>query len=203
MRSALLVAAASMLPICAIAQERSALTERVWYDGDRREVVWMATDEVAAVLLPGASAPLVIESAEQKLRQIEPAARLVKRTSTAVFFEIADGHDVATHQAALRDAAGVAFASPVFYPDPQKSNAAMVLTGEVLVGFSRRLETPAIETFAKRFGVTVLRELRGVPNVFVMDAHRAADLLTLANTMRSAPDVALAMPNWVKAVTTR
>lgn len=196
---------AAVLGFCVLAVAAHAQTrvvQREWYDGNRREIVWMAVDQFATILEPGAAARTAA-AVEQRVRADEPKATLIKRTGSASFFEVADGREFADHKRALAGSPGVAFVSPVFYRDAVQPEHAMALTGEIIAGFTSPRDAAALAAFATSHGVTFVKAVAAVPNTFIFDARTSPDLLALANGMRTAPGVAFAMPNWIQAVSRR
>jgi hypothetical protein len=186
--------------MCAVglfAQTPSQLVERVWYDGDRPQRVWMAPDEVGVILTEASP-----ESAEAVVRQIEPGAVLRHRKGTVAFFRIPDAGTRAARLSRLKQAAAVRHASPVFYetPEAQPENAT-ILTGEIIVVFREGQAHP--DELAQRRGMRVMKPLGFVPNAYLFDARAADDALTLANAVRRDAGVAFAYPNWTRNVVAR
>jgi len=198
------IAAAILCCLCVsaglAAQHAPQLVERVWYDGDRPEHVWMAPDQVA-VIFSAEAVPRTRDAAEAVARRAEPGATLVRQHGPVAWFRISDPSSRREHVARLRQQAGVRHASAAFYETPDaRPETATALTGEIIVTFRDGQQAGEL---ARRHGIRLLSRVGSLPNTYVFDARDAEDILTLANSLRGEPGVALSSPAWTRNVVAR
>lgn len=199
--------------VCA---QPAALVERVWYDGDTPQKVWMAEDELAIVYAPGIAA---------RFEQREPAATLIKQDGPVAYYKLPPGGMPANERASqARREPGVRHASPVFYRDPRDPRSLMALSGEIIVSFRAAPSAERLAELARTHGVTVITPLSFSLYTYLVDARGRSqapsgpvtpkgpgaggaaatpDSLDLANAIRREPDVASAAPNWIRSMVRR
>lgn len=185
------------------AQSGAPLVERVWYDGDRVQRIWMAPDEVA-VTFDTRAMPQTPAAAERSVRLLEPSAVLQKQTGPVSYFKLDDGHTPQEHALALRRNPDVRHVSPVFYTNTDRTpDTRMALTGQIIVGFRAPLSQPDLQRFAREHDVSLFKSLDISPTTYVFNTPPGTDSLELANRIHLSGQVAFAYPNWIKSVVAR
>ena len=180
----------------------TGLSERTWYDGRQARTVWMASDRVA-VVFDAASIPKTRAEAEQRVNRSAPGAVLDSQQGPVAIFRLPEASGPAAPVRALRREAGIRHSSAVFYQGSRGSGSPLVLSGEIIVGFTSAMTADDLSRFAQKYGVALLRPMGGLPNTYLFDARAAADSLALANVVYEAGQVALAQPNWIQSATRR
>jgi hypothetical protein len=180
-------------------------TKRFWYNGDRKEYVWMADDEIALIHKRHVSREN-LQGAENALRRFIPQATAQKFSKLVTLYKLPQAETSETFRFLWRELhgqPGVQYMSRVMYRGERRDDTRMAMTGEIIIHFRTSQTEEELKNFEDRFGVKMVRSFGFSPNTYLFDAREVDDCLGVANEIFSSGTVKYAYPSWLRTYSLR
>lgn len=179
-------------------------TRYVWYNGHRKEQVWMSEDEIAVFkkhLVRRSK-----DSPENTLKDLGSSGEVIEENDFVTYLKLSNQRNRTRFKAAIEEPQNKELAqgiSPVFYPGTKDQSTRMALTGEMIIHFYPDWSKERIDTWLKDKGLTKVKSFTFSPNTWLVDGGSPLKSLELANDFYLSGEVVYAYPNWLKTRVTR
>lgn len=162
-----------------------------WYDGDKKEQVFMSPDEVAIFTKNVKNKGDVARSFDQK-------AVIIKDYDYLMIIQLPQKHDAPGLEDKIikfnQDTGHKA--NLVFYKGDQKKDQAIkVLTGEIVARF-KNWNDNAVSEWAKDNNVEIVKKFSFSPNTYLLDAGPGFKSINVANQLYESGNAVYSYPNW-------
>jgi len=178
-----------------------------WYNGQYKQRIIMALDEVAIFLDTPSEKSLRTDEKEALRQQYHPQATMIEDhtllSQNKLLLKRPDmvaKEQVSAHLKALKHLPNVRQVSPVFYITPNRDpRGRMVLTGRIIVGFSSVHTQEQIHQIEQEYEL-VRVDFFNFANTGVYQMDDTLDALELANRLHESGRVLYAHPSWAGGV---
>lgn len=162
-----------------------------WYDGDRKEQVFMSPDEVAIFTKN-------VQNKGDVAKRFDPKAVIIKDYDYLMIIQLPQKNTApGLEDKIIRFNQDTGHrANLVFYKGDQKKDQAMkVLTGEIVAQF-KNWDESAVSEWAKDNNVDVIKKFSFSPNTYLLDAGPGFKSINVANQLYESGNAVYSYPNW-------
>jgi hypothetical protein len=167
-----------------------------WYDGNRKETVWL-NPQIVAEFNPSKQGVAAARSAD-------PAAKtmtLKRNQGTVRLWQLNNTGDSAVRSMTTSNAAGKY--SPVFHAGSTSNSAMRALPGNIIVYLNPTWDATTVANWIKSRKLDVVKKLEIGPNIYVIKTAPGLEALNTANALYLSGEVAAAFPDWWQEVSAR
>ncbi len=176
----------------------------VWYNGHRKEQVWLSDDEIAVFQKRRSGRTKDIP--EITIKNLKSIGEIVKQSDFVTYVKLPQKRtrtDIAEKLDELQMKLLSRHVSPVFYSGRKNKNNRMALTGKIIIHFFPDWNKNKIDAWLKDKNLTIVKSFHFSPNTFLVDAGYSLKSLETANEIYLSGEVRYAYPNWLKTRVTR
>lgn len=165
-----------------------------WYNGDRRQSLWSADNEVVLFL----NRPLSEADLATLCRSVHPSAQVVAQWDRGVLLKTAAAQSVKQILDEVANTAAVQSAGKVYYDSPARTSFSRRLHGHEIVVRYRPGVTAAQRTaLEKRFQFKRQAVPAYAPGTYIYRVADVDQVLTFANQLYESKHTVYAYPNWI------
>lgn len=188
--------ACAMEPKTAINKSIPLTQSYVWYDGDRKQQVWL-NPQVVAEFYPGPKGESAMKNVSSSARIVSTPHkqagirfwRMDNATATAISNISAD-HPQGKYSAVLHDT-------------PISTGRMRALPGNIIVYLNPQWDAAAISNWLGVHKLEIVKKLEIGPNIYLIKTGPGMEALTTANALYRSGEVKAAFPDWWQEITPR